>query len=91
MVNRYIINLTDYLDNGQIPTDFTSAAHLEIFQIMLGYFLLRTTTHALALLLGGCGIFFLWVSFSAPALAGYAIVFLTAATAITLGLPRAEA
>jgi hypothetical protein len=55
---------------------------------MLTMILLRVMVQGVALLFGSAGIFFLWESFRWPALAGYTIVFLTAATLINLFLPK---
>ena len=58
--------------------------------MMLTRIFLNATLRALTLGFGGCGIFFLWMSFHRPPLANYAIFFLTAASAITLALSRPE-
>ena len=49
---------------------------------------LRVGIQAFSLLFGGFGIFFLWASFYSPPLASYTIVFLSAATAITLATAK---
>ena len=49
---------------------------------MLGFALLRGTISALATLLGSLGVFFLYLSFLQPQIAGYALVFLGSASAI---------
>jgi hypothetical protein len=54
-------------------------------------FLLRVSVQAFSLLFGSCGMFFLWASFYNPPLASYTILFLSAATAITLATTKAEA
>ncbi len=54
---------------------------------MLVHVFLVVALRALSVAFGASGIFFLWVSFQTPALAGYAIVFLAAASAITVALP----
>ena len=56
--------------------------------MMLTMTLLRVMVQGVSLLFGSAGIFFLWESFRWPALAGYTVVFLTAATLITLFLPK---
>ncbi len=41
-----------------------------------------------SLILGSCSILSLWLSFSSPRFAVYALVMLASATAMTLGLPQ---
>jgi hypothetical protein len=54
-------------------------------------FFLRVSIQAFSLLFGGCGMFFLWASFYNPPLASYTIIFLSAATAITLATAKSKA
>jgi hypothetical protein len=53
-------------------------------------FFLRVGVQAFSLLFGSCGIFFLWASFYNPPLASYTILFLSAATAITVAMAKTE-
>jgi hypothetical protein len=58
--------------------------------MMLTQIFLHATLRALSLAFGGFGVFFLWMSFTTPPLANYAIFFLTAASAITFALIQPE-
>jgi hypothetical protein len=57
---------------------------------MITELFLRVSIQAFSLLFGGFGIFFLWASFYNPPLASYTIVFLSAATAITLATAKSK-
>jgi len=46
--------------------------------------------HFTSLILGSCSILSLWLSFSSPRFAAYALVMLASATAMALGLPQRE-
>jgi hypothetical protein len=54
-------------------------------------FFLRVTVQAFSLIFGSCGMFFLWASFYNPPLASYTIIFLSAATAITIATTKTTA
>src|SRR5256885_169739 len=54
---------------------------------MLIQHLLRVAIQGCTLMLGSSGVFFLWASFHIPSFASYAIVFLSAATGLTLADP----
>ena len=55
---------------------------------MLELFLMRTVLRALSTVLGGFGVFYLILSWSAPTLWGIAIVLIGAASGITYCLDR---
>ena len=55
---------------------------------MLEFFLLRTLLRTLSVVLGGFGVFYLLLSWSAPALSGLALVLIGAASGITYFLDR---
>jgi hypothetical protein len=57
-------------------------------QPMPELFLLRTVLRTLATVLGGFGVFYLILSWSAPALSGLALVLIGAASGITSCLDR---
>jgi hypothetical protein len=57
-------------------------------QPMPELFLLRTVLRTLATVLGGFGVFYLILSWSAPALSGLALVLIGAASGITYCLDR---
>jgi len=52
------------------------------------FFLLQTVLRTLSAVLGGFGVFYLIMSFSAPALSGVALVLLGAASGIAYCLDR---
>jgi hypothetical protein len=55
---------------------------------MPGLLLLQTVLRAVSAVLGGFGVFYLIMSWSAPALGGLAVVLIGAASAITYCLDR---
>jgi len=55
---------------------------------MLEFFLLRTLLQTLSAVLGGFGVFYLILSWSAPALGGLALVLIGAASGIAYFLDR---
>jgi len=55
---------------------------------MLEFFLLQTVLRTIAAVVGGFGVFYLIVSFSAPALSGVALILLGLALGITYCLDR---
>jgi hypothetical protein len=55
---------------------------------MLEFLLLRTLLRTLSVVLGGFGVFYLLLSWSAPALSGLALVLIGAASGITYFLDR---
>lgn len=55
---------------------------------MLEFLLLRTLLRTLSVVLGGFGIFYLLLSWSAPALSGLALVLIGAASGIAYFLDR---
>jgi hypothetical protein len=55
---------------------------------MLEFLLLRTLLRTLSVVLGGFGVFYLLLSWSAPALAGLALILIGAASGITYFLDR---
>jgi hypothetical protein len=56
--------------------------------LMLEFLLLRTLLRTLSVVLGGFGVFYLLLSWSAPALSGLALVLIGAASGITYFLDR---
>ena len=56
--------------------------------LMLEFLLLRTLLRTLSVVLGGFGVFYLILSWSAPALSGVALVLIGAASAIAYFLDR---
>jgi hypothetical protein len=56
--------------------------------LMLEFLLLRTLLRTLSVVLGGFGVFYLLLSWSAPALSGLALVLIAAASGITYFLDR---
>jgi hypothetical protein len=55
---------------------------------MLEFLLLRTLLRTLSVVLGGFGVFYLLLSWSAPALSGLALLLIGAASGITYFLDR---
>lgn len=55
---------------------------------MLGSLVLRSALSAMSTLFGSLGIFMIYLSFSRPALAAHAILFLATASGIVLSAPK---
>ena len=55
---------------------------------MPAYFLLQSVLRTIAAVLGGFGVFYLIMSWSAPALCGLALILIGAASAITYFVER---